>query len=138
MDAASFTYRLETPFTTDKIRAMREAQLKLCESNGVPEAIMWDVVALADELVCNIIEHSNATWMEFKLAFQPDEEPLLTFKDNGEAFDPTAPKDLPEQHERGMGLGMIRNIAHDVTYRRLTDGVNQILATAGHPGEQHA
>jgi anti-sigma regulatory factor (Ser/Thr protein kinase) len=118
--ALIYRQRLEAPFHGLEIRAAREALLDQCLRVGVEESLAWDLAAISDELTSNVLEHSQASWMEWSVN-RDDEEGLffLRFHDNGSRFD-AATHPLPpagDGSHGGMGLAMTRRLARGLRYR---------------------
>ncbi|MDE6005960.1 MAG: SpoIIE family protein phosphatase [Muribaculaceae bacterium] len=86
---------------------------------------------IAEEAIVNVIEHSQvqAGNEGIEISISQDSHVLtLIITDKGEAFDPlaNAPEvnttlDAEEREAGGLGIFLIRNIAHDVSYRRADD-----------------
>ena len=62
---------------------------RLSEENKVGAKHRYAVAALTEELCTNLMEHSDAAWMEVGLEVAGGHT-LLTVRDNGSPFDPTA------------------------------------------------
>ena len=93
-----------------------------------------------EEAVVNIVNYSQAEWMEIKVKGLED-APLqdgasayrlqVTLRDNGVAFDPTKQADVDIEQATaarqvgGLGIALLRQIADEVRYER-TDGVNEL------------
>ena len=87
-----------------------------------------------EEAVVNIVNYSQAEWMELILDWRLEIEDLkliVTLRDNGVAFDPTKQADVDIEQATaarqvgGLGIALLRQIADEVRYER-TDGVNEL------------
>ena len=75
-----------------------------------------------DEWVANVVAYSGATRFSFQCARDADSL-CIAFSDDGVPFDPTADRgdslpDFENQDLGGMGLGLIRQTASKMRYRR--------------------
>src|SRR5579863_5867430 len=83
-----FQQRLLKPFDVKAVRQAREELVKSCLKQGVSNEQAWDLSAAADELICNVIEHSNAGWLDMGVCQNAADGMLrLRLLDNGERFD---------------------------------------------------
>ncbi len=103
---------------------------------GVDRASIHDARLIVEELACNAIIHGEAgadTRLRLRLQLD-DARLLLELDDNGPAFDPTtatAPDLAAPVGQRpvgGLGLHLVRALAHSLDYRR-HDGHNLVRAT---------
>jgi anti-sigma regulatory factor (Ser/Thr protein kinase) len=88
-----------------------------------------------EELVANIVKHGapdrHALEVRFTLEVRPDSI-ILTFDDNGVAFDPRGrpdplpQKSLDEARIGGYGLMLVRRAASSLDYLRTADGHNRL------------
>jgi len=86
---------------------------------------------LMDELICNILEHGSATWVELEV--HPREKDVtIILRDDGKAFDvgSSIHASMPAGHAdpdgRHMGLYMVGHIADTWAYKRLPNDVNEL------------
>jgi len=126
-----FVRAFRAPVTPARLRSVREGLLQEALAQGIPEPKAWDLAAAADELLCNIEEHSNARWMEISAETGEDGETVLRICDDGRAFDVTqavgkapGPSGWRERH---LGLWMVKRLANAMESRRSDDGANEIL-----------
>ena len=88
-------------------------------------------VLACDELIANIVNYSRATTLQYSCRRLGDEL-RIAFSDDGIPFDPTAAdiedKDFDMLDMGGMSLGMIRQSASSIQYRR-EDARNLSLLT---------
>jgi Serine phosphatase RsbU, regulator of sigma subunit len=87
-----------------------------------------------EELVANIVNYSEADWMEMEVSHQPSaisHQLIVTLRDNGGAFDPTRQAEVDtdvttaERQIGGLGIALVRQIADNLSYRR-RDGINEL------------
>ena len=89
------------------------------------------VAVVVEEICTNIMEHSNATWLELGLARREGRTWVLV-RDDGEPFNTheaiLAREDLSlqEVHERRLGLYMVKQLASTVRYGRDPQGHNRV------------
>jgi anti-sigma regulatory factor (Ser/Thr protein kinase) len=99
---------------------------------GISKTSSYVLETVVDELVCNILEHSHASWVEVEM--HPNGEHVkLLLRDNGEEFDPLpainakGPESLEEiQGERSLGLYMVGKLAASWHYKRVDKSVNEL------------
>ena len=79
-----------------------------------------------EEAVVNIVNYSQATEIELKIKNE-ELKIILILSDNGIAFDPTAQEEkdinkaVEERQIGGMGIALVKQIADEVSYRRIED-----------------
>jgi hypothetical protein len=117
------------PENIDRLRTKVGECLTRGEIKG-PTAFL--LLNMADELICNIMEHSEANWVELEM-HPEDGQVRLIFRDNGAAFDPGVNMRDPRLREavakedgRSVGLYMVSRAAKTWDYRRLGDAVNEL------------
>ena len=89
-----------------------------------------------EEAVVNIVNYSQATWMELKVKGERLKVKGLeiTLSDNGIAFDPTKQAEVDtdqvtaERQIGGLGIALLRKIADEVRYERTND-INALTIT---------
>jgi anti-sigma regulatory factor (Ser/Thr protein kinase) len=127
-----FQVKLRRPFEPKAFRAAREGLLEACGRQGVYEDQAWDLAAAADELLCNVLEHSDAAWLDLGACQEATQGTLrLRLIDNGRRFDVAAeaakiPKKLPADQEWHLGLAMLSGIGKAMSYRELPEGGNEL------------
>jgi anti-sigma regulatory factor (Ser/Thr protein kinase) len=126
-----FVRAFRAPVTPARLRSVRDGLLQEALARGVPEPKAWDLFAAADELLCNIEEHSNARWMEISAEQGDDGEAVLRIVDDGRDFDVSkasikapGPSGWRERH---LGLWMVARLARAMESRRSPEGGNEIL-----------
>ena len=118
-----------SPATLDQVQ--RRTALLMDEAH-VPAAQRHTASVLVEEICTNILEHSQASWME--LGIRCDGSAVtLAFADDGCPFDPQpaieasgTPAALERPAHRNLGLYMVRSLAENVRYFRDELGVNVI------------
>lgn len=115
-------------------RAASELRRALADG-GVAERPRYNAELVFEEIVSNIIRHGCSNHVqcaiEFTLGLREDEL-VLSFKDNGQPFDPRAytpaasPKSLDDAGRGGLGLLLVRNAASHVDYERTHQNKNRI------------
>lgn len=128
-----FQVRLNRPFDIEKFREAREALLESCLRQGVAEELGWDLSAAADELLCNVLEHSDAQWLDLGVCQNAVDGMLrLRILDNGQRFDVALAAEKSSElagdgNNRHMGLVMIKGVSKDLSYRQLPEGGNELV-----------
>lgn len=108
------------------LRQIRDAVQSECLSKGLGPKDSFIVLFVTDEIVCNVMEHSKATWMEMALELNP-EGFSATFKDDGVTFDAKTEVDalkgkaVDGENERHLGLNLIGRLVDKVDYQRDKD-----------------
>ena len=120
----------EIPLAVSKIDAM-------CEQNGVPPAIAFDITLAVNELLTNTISYGydddREHRIELMFGFNGDEV-TVQITDDGKPFDPLQVPDpdkeapLESRAKGGLGVFLVRNVMDHVEYRR-GDGCNIITLT---------
>jgi anti-sigma regulatory factor (Ser/Thr protein kinase) len=115
-----------SPATLDQVQ--HRASLLMDEAH-VPAVQRHALSVLVEEICTNILEHSQASWME--LGIRCDGHAVtLAFADDGQPFDPQealgSPQSLERPAHRNLGLYMVRSLAENVRYFRDALGVNVI------------
>ena len=93
-----------------------------------PKALKKTEVAI-EEAVANIVNYSQAEWMEMNVECWRPKAFSVTLRDNGLAFDPTlqaavdTEQAAAERQIGGLGIELLRKIADEMQYSR-TDGIN--------------
>jgi nitrate/nitrite-specific signal transduction histidine kinase len=124
----SVTLRFLSVFGQAEVDRLREKMGSSFELIGVRAAQVHQLVSVADELICNILEHSKASWVEVGMAMN-GLDVRMVLRDDGEAFD-TAESIQDSSLERSfddrhLGHYMVRQMASRVLYGR-EGGVNRL------------
>ncbi|MBO7457602.1 MAG: SpoIIE family protein phosphatase [Paludibacteraceae bacterium] len=91
---------------------------------GMEQRALKKTEVAIEEAVVNIVNYSQAEWIELKVESLELKELVITLRDNGVAFDPTQQADVDteqvtaERQIGGLGIALLRRIADDVHYRR--------------------
>jgi anti-sigma regulatory factor (Ser/Thr protein kinase) len=96
-----------------------------------------------EEIVANIVRYGAVPGRELQVRVTLEGLAamiVLTFEDNGVAFDPSqrtevpvAPKSLEEAQLGGLGLMLVRRAASTLGYQRTADGRNRLTVTVRRP-----
>jgi anti-sigma regulatory factor (Ser/Thr protein kinase) len=114
-----------------------------CKEQGADENLSWDLVCAADEIIANVIEHSQASWVEWNMDIEPASgKARLEFRDNGAEFDVSkaareAEKAAGDGTQRHLGLLLVKSVADGLDYRR-QDGRVNVLELAASPKARQA
>lgn len=118
------------PVDPERLRSVRESIVDQALQKGLAKERAWGLAAAADELLCNIDEHSGAAWIEISLESQ-GEATVLRVNDDGRHFDlgqaAGAALQPSGKRERGLGLYLVKSLARSIQHRRLDDGANETL-----------
>lgn len=132
MPGASVFLRFSADFGEAEVIRMREKVGDCLDLGGVTGATAYVLVTVIDELVCNILEHSHATYVELEMHPEPGQV-LLLLRDDGQEFDPaeaimrkTPASAVENESERNLGLYMVSQLASSCNYERLDGNVNQL------------
>ena len=124
--------RFGTDFRPENVDRLREKVGECLERGGIPNPKAFLLLNMMDELICNILEHGHASWVELEMHPQAKEVRLI-FRDDGKAFDPAQSLTDPHLEEavdkdegRNMGLYVVGHIARSWDYRRLHGKVNEL------------
>lgn len=101
------------------------------QASGLDEATRLATLAVVEELGANVMEHSQAAWLEIDLAAR-EGVAFVMLRDNGKAFDPSAAIRrvsqgfvLEDRVDRSLGLYIVRQLARAIAYTR--DGAEHNL-----------
>jgi sigma-B regulation protein RsbU (phosphoserine phosphatase) len=112
---------------------------------GLEEMPLHDVRLIVEEVVSNAVNHGcHSTFgVAVRVTFELTDDRLhLLFEDDGSAFDPLAQNlpdlDVPlaERGIGGLGVLLVRELAHDVTYER-HGGLNRLALWLPRAQAQH-
>jgi serine/threonine-protein kinase RsbW len=103
---------------------------------GIDRACIHDARLIVEELACNALVHGSADEdAHLRLRLQLEAAQLvLELDDNGPAFDPTAAPapdldaSIDQRPVGGLGLHLVRELAHSLDYRR-HEGRNLVRVT---------
>jgi len=100
---------------------------QFCSEHNLATALCFKIRLVLEELVLNLIDHgvgSVTEHVDLRINLHPDRI-ILLLMDDGDPFDPqSAPvfdKAMPleERGSRGMGIHLVRSVAHAITYKRV-------------------
>ena len=127
--------RFGADFQPENVDRLREKVGECLERGGIVGSTAFLLLNMMDELICNILEHSKASWIELEM--HPESKQVkLVFRDNGPLFDPCdtirgkGRDNAPDpDNDRSLGLYMVGQIAKDYDYQRVNGDVNQLNLT---------
>jgi len=106
---------------------------------GMNPRVLKKTEMAIEEMVVNIINYSGADWMEIEVKTISDQQSaisgqqlIVTLRDNGGKFDPTQQAEVDtdavtaERQIGGLGIALVRQIADDLSYRRV-NAVNELI-----------
>lgn len=117
------TIRSEGGFTPEQVERLRNETSAFLTLARVPGPQAYSIVTVVDEMACNILEHSQASFLELVLKTGLGVVELL-FRDDGIPFDPTEKARqqaalMPgDAEERRLGLYMVVNLGDGLRYER--------------------
>ena len=123
--------RFDAPFTERQVVKLRADLLVWMESLEAPGEAGYRLMAVVDELFCNLMEHSGASWAQVK-GRAAEGAAFLEMQDDGAAFDSfeASKKDyslyLQEDTDRRLGLYLIGRVARRSEYQRIDGKVNKM------------
>ena len=124
-------YRVKASFDTQTMDGLlARASAGLAEA-GISGSYTYDYLTVVDELCCNVLEHSQASYVEIDIQAMPEIVRIIV-RDDGQAFDPTAREGiLPDgllkvPTLRRLGLYMVGQLSERCHYCRLDDGRNEL------------
>ena len=124
--------RFGTEFQPENVDRLREKVGECLERAGIFGSTAFLLLNMMDELICNILEHGHASWVELEV--HPDaKEVRVIFRDDGPKFDTAESlahsgqkESLGSEEGRRMGLFIVRKIAKSWTYRHTENKVNEL------------
>ena len=127
--------RFGTDFRPENVDRLREKVGECLERGGIVGSTAFLLLNLMDELICNILEHGKASWVELEM--HPDLKNVkIVFRDDGPLFDPSdtikgkGKDQAPEpDNDRSLGLYMVGQIAKSWDYHRVNGDVNELNLT---------
>lgn len=106
----------------------------ILDARRVSPALRYDVEVVFEELAGNIVRHAKPVGeIDVGLAF--DGGIVLTFEDDGAAFDPRqqlSPPELESLEEArvgGLGLVLVRKLCSRIEYERTAAGRNRLTVS---------
>lgn len=106
------------PAQMESVMMVSEQLFSYCRQRNVSETLTRNLALCVEEIGGNIVRHglgaNQKHWIDITLVNRSSEV-LLSFRDRGGAFDPTAYEGSEEQ----TGIRLIRGIAQEFRYRRM-------------------
>jgi anti-sigma regulatory factor (Ser/Thr protein kinase) len=125
--------RFGTEFREDNIDRMREKLGECLQRCGIGGSQSYALLNLMDELACNVLEHSQARWIELEIHPNASDVRII-LRDDGPEFNPAAQVSKGELDEavdkgtgRNLGLYMVGQIARSWNYTRANGTVNELV-----------
>jgi anti-sigma regulatory factor (Ser/Thr protein kinase) len=122
---------IKAPIKRGDIDSIRNWLAVEADKASLDKTACYQLFSVVDELSCNIMEHSNATWMEVDLLSSPDKATVV-LKDDGKAFDPIEASALPHENylasgpDRRLGLWMVFKMVDRAFYKRQDNKTNEL------------
>jgi anti-sigma regulatory factor (Ser/Thr protein kinase) len=122
---------IKAPIRRGDIDGIREWLTSEADKAKLDKTACYQLFSVVDELSCNIMEHSGATWMEVDLLAGPEKATVI-LKDDGKPFDPIEASALPSEHylasgpERRLGLWMVFKMVDKAFYERKEGKTNEL------------
>jgi serine/threonine-protein kinase RsbW len=107
-----------------------------CTDHGLTKPVTFKLRLIVEELILNLIDHAmdpKTDRIDLRIEVEPSRV-IVIIEDDSAPFDPhSAPafdkaKPLEERTPRGMGIHLIRSMAHDMAYERI-NGHNRLRVT---------
>lgn len=128
-----FIKRFRAPLKRRHIDQIRRQLSAECDAKNLPANCKTMLLSVADEICCNVMDHSGANWLEVGLQLQ-GQEAVFKASDDGVAFDPVEAAGymdeplIEEGVDRHLGLFMLSRMKESLSYRRHA-GVNEFTFT---------
>jgi len=135
--------QLSMPDDRTRLRDLDSALVEELGSYGVPFDVIADVLLIAEEVVCNAIDHGFELHRSHEIVVETahtDDQLTIEFRDDGVAYNPLeqAPPDLEadicDRPIGGLGVHLVRELADEVTYAR--DDTHNVLRVVLHRSQQ--
>lgn len=111
------------------VRQLRDAVTTYCQRESIPQRIERHLKVIVDELISNVLLHASPRGgQELQVDLELDkglDGLILRFCDNGAPFNPLEAEppdmtlDLQERPIGGLGLHLVRQLAHHLSYTRV-------------------
>ena len=120
--------KIVVPNERERLRDLTAAIDAVLAENRIPANIIADVRLIAEEVVCNAMDHGLSQDEQHEIMVElsgRDGRLHLSFRDDGVPFNPleAPPPDLDadilDRPIGGLGLHLIRELAEDVRYERI-------------------
>lgn len=119
--------RLQIPCERTQLGLLLDSIEQALLEHGIHKELRDDMRLIAEEVVCNAIEHGEDETVQRRIAVdiaRDDDGLHVEFRDNGRPFDPLdqEPPDLEadiiDRPIGGLGVHLVRELAHSVRYVR--------------------
>ncbi len=129
----------------EDLEQMREEIAKHASGHGLGPERIYDLLFALTELVTNSLEHGyqrSKGYIEVEMV--PGDKVLtLILRDKAEEFDPLELEEpdltipLEQRSFGGLGIYLTRKMVDRMTYRRLPEGINEIVVEVAISPEEH-
>ena len=129
---------LRFPATTQGLHDAATALRAILDGRSLDARHRHDIEIVFDEVVTNVVNHGRPTG-PVDAAIRFGEETVLTFEDDGPAFDPRAQPAPPPARRRsdlrigGLGIVIVRELCTQVDYVRTPEGRNRLTLSIAVP-----
>jgi anti-sigma regulatory factor (Ser/Thr protein kinase) len=135
--------RLVLPDDRTRLRELDGAIVQALSAGGVAFDVIADVLLIAEEVVCNAIDHGFSEHRAHEIVVtvaQLPEQVAIEFRDDGVPYNPLdrpspdLEADIGERPIGGLGVHLVRALADEVTYNR--DAAHNVLRVVLHRSQQ--
>lgn len=135
--------RLTMPEERTRLGELDTALVDELSKHGVPFEVIADVLLIAEEVVCNAIDHGFEAHRSHEIIISTahtDEQLSIEFRDDGLPYNPLdrpTPDldcDIIDRPIGGLGVHLVRELADEVTYVR--DAMHNVLRVVLHRHQQ--
>jgi anti-sigma regulatory factor (Ser/Thr protein kinase) len=104
---------------------------QLVDQQGLEDGVRYNVELVFEEVATNIVRHGKPRG-DVALGVSFDDDVVLTFEDDGIAFDPRerpaplVPDSIEEAEIGGLGLVLVRKICRRIDYERTSQHRNRL------------
>lgn len=122
---------MEFPVSNVGIRAALDRLLTFADAAGIARPVAHRMAVIVDEYCSNLIRHDASTTPESRFAIAVetvDGSAVLTIRDHGVPFDPSADRPPRERDFGGQGIVLMKGLAARLEYRS-SGGHNRFRAT---------
>ncbi len=143
MTTNDMTMRLSLPDDRTRLRELDKALVDALSAGGVAFDVIADVLLIAEEVVCNAIDHGFSEHRTHEIVVsvaQLPEQVAIEFRDDGMAYNPLdrSPPDLDadigDRPIGGLGVHLVRALADEISYVR--DASHNVLRVVLHKSQQ--
>jgi anti-sigma regulatory factor (Ser/Thr protein kinase) len=120
--------------TTDGLDGVVRELRRLLDARGLDARHRHDVELVFEEVASNIVNYGHPT-SDIEATIRFGDETVLTFEDDGRAFDPRRqPAPAPVERRQdlrigGLGLVIVRDLCTRLDYERTPAGRNRLVLT---------